>query len=233
MEGVEAEAFCGRLEDAKLAIGRKRGHGQVAPAWSLEWSSRIIAGDADLVFSLFVEGFEIVIRYGPVFERTAHGRAVDRTHAEILGHITPGLGSITEGSAAHASGVVVVCALAGRDQVRLAFLINPDPWIAFVIGAECISQDGGALITQVVFAAVIGGVPLAALEHHHAESRSGQLLGDDASSRARTDDDRIDALHDFDSEVKSYCARPRTGGSSSPSMRQLMASRLPPCRGDP
>ena len=234
MKGMQAETFCRRLQDAEFAIGRQRRHGQIALARSFERRARIIAGDADLVFGLVVKRLEIVIGDGPVFERTALGRAVGGAHAEILRHVAPGLRAVTQSSAAHARGVVVVCALAGQDDVRLRpFASTHTRGLPSSSGPKAFPRTRGALIAQIVFAAVMGGVPLAALEHHHAESGGGQLLGDDASRGAGADDDRIHALHRFDPAVRSYCARPRSGGSSSPSMRQLTASRLPPWRGDP
>ena len=130
--------------------------------------------------------------------------------------------------------------------MRSSLLVDPDAGIAFVFGAECIAEKRGALVAEVVFAAVGGGVPLAALEQDHAEAGGGKFLGDDASGGASADDDGVDALHELPPLLRSgavvrggavlrrsYCARPRRGGSSRPSMCQLTASRLPPWRGEP
>ena len=71
MEGMQAEALCRGFENAKFAIGRKRRHREIAAARAVEGRAGIIAGDADFVFGLVVEGLKVVIGNGPVFKRTA------------------------------------------------------------------------------------------------------------------------------------------------------------------
>ena len=89
--------------------------------------------------------------------------------------IAPGLRAIAERSAAHAGSVVLVAPLAGQHGVRHALGIDPDARIALVFRSKRIAQHGGALIAQIVLAAIVGGVPLAALQQHHAQA------GDDSS----------------------------------------------------
>ncbi len=111
--------------------------------------------------------------------------------------------------------------------------IDPNARIAFVFRPKRIAQHGGALIAQVVLAAIVGGVPLAALQQDHAQAGDRKLLGDNAARRARSHDHRIHSLHEGEPFLRSYCARPRSGGSARPSIRQLTALRLPPWRGEP
>ena len=135
--------------------------------------SRIITGGTDFVLSFLVEGLQVVVRDGPVFERAPHRHAVGGAHLEVLGHKTPGLRSPTERSTAHAGGIVLVRSLAGYYGVSRTLRINPNPGIALVLRTKCAAQDGGALVAQVVLAAVVSGVPLAALQQNYAQSGGG------------------------------------------------------------
>ena len=58
---MQAEAAGGRLQNAELAIGRQRRHGQRAPARAFEGRGGVVAGDADLVFGFLVERLQIVV----------------------------------------------------------------------------------------------------------------------------------------------------------------------------
>ena len=225
---MEAEALGGRLQNFKLSGDRQRWHGQIATARTAKGSGRIVAGDSDFVFGLDVERFQVVVRDGPIFERAAKRDAVGRAHAEVLRQISPGLGPVAERSSAHAGRVVLIIAFTGKRDVRNPFAVDPDAGIAFVGWSKCISQKRGALIAEVILAAVIRRVPLATFQQHDAEAGSGQLLGDDAARGSGPDDDSIDAFHEGVPFFKSYRERPRIGGSSRPSMCQLTAFRLPP-----
>ena len=94
VEGMQTEAFGGGLENAEFAIRRERRHGEIAAARAVKGRAGVIAGDADFVFGLVVEGLEVVVGDGPVFERTAGGSAVGRAHFEVLRHVAPGLRAI-------------------------------------------------------------------------------------------------------------------------------------------
>ncbi len=103
----------------------------------------------------------------------------------------------------------------------MSAIIHDDARIETLLGAEGVAQQGGPLIAEIVFTAIVGGVPLAALEEDDVESGDRQFLGHHTAARARAYYHR--GLH----------ARPRTGGYGTPSIFQLTASRLPPCRGLP
>ena len=118
MEGMQAEAFCGGLEDAEFTIGRERRHGEIATSWAVEGCAGVIPGDADFVFGFLVERLEIVVGDGPVFERTAGGCAVGGAHPEVLRHVAPGLRAVAQCASTDAGCVVLVGAFAGQNRVR-------------------------------------------------------------------------------------------------------------------
>jgi hypothetical protein len=74
----------------------------------------------------------------------------------------------------------------------VSFQINEDPRVAIFIGTEGVTQYPGALVAQIVLAALEGILPGAALEQDDAESRGSQLLGDNAAACARSDYHRVD-----------------------------------------
>jgi hypothetical protein len=117
--------------------------------------------------------------------------------------------------------------------VRLPLRIQPHPRIPFIFGTKRIAEQGGALIAKIVFAAVVGRIPLAPLQQNNTQASDREFLGDNSARRARSNYHSIHALHEGETFLRSYCARPRIGGSARPSIRQLTASRLPPCRGEP
>ncbi len=196
MEGMQAEALCRRLEDAEFAIRRQRRHGKIAAARAVKGRAGVVAGDADFVFGLVVEGLKVVVGDGPVFKRTAGGSAVGGAHSEVLRHVAPGLRAVAQGSAADAGCVVLIGAFAGKDGVGSSLPVDPDTGIALVFGTEGVAEKGGALVAEIVFAAVGGSVPLAALKQDDAEAGGGKFLGNDAASCASADDDCVDALHE-------------------------------------
>jgi hypothetical protein len=61
VEGMQAKAFCRRLQDSKFAPRRHGRHGQRTPARAMKWCRGIIAGDTDFVFSLLIERLQIVV----------------------------------------------------------------------------------------------------------------------------------------------------------------------------
>jgi hypothetical protein len=76
--------------------------------------------------------------------------------------------------------------------------------IAVVLGAKRIAQYSRALIAEIVFAAIVRGVPLTALEQNHTQTRSRKLLGDNAAGSTRANNNCIHALHDAVPLVRSY-----------------------------
>src|SRR5208337_4952986 len=180
-----------------------------------------------------VERIEVVVGDGPVFQRAAFRRAIGGAHLEVLGHVAPGLRAVAESPAAHAGGIVGVGSLAGQEGMQLALGANDNARISIVVGAEGVAQDGGALVAQVVFAAVVGDVPLSAFQQDHAEAGDGQFLGHDAAPGPGSYDDCVYLFHEGEPFLVCYWARPSNGGTSRPSIRQLTASRLPPWRGGP
>lgn len=113
IEGMEAETLRGGLQDFVLARGRKRRHRKRIGARALEGIVADIAGNTDLVFSFLVEGFEIIVRDGPILESAALETAVRGPQAKILGLIAPGHGAIGERATTNASGIVAVTAFTG------------------------------------------------------------------------------------------------------------------------
>src|ERR1019366_9795202 len=184
---------------------------------------RIVARDADLPFGLLVIRLQIAVGDGPVFERAAGHLPVRGAHAEIPLHVTPRHGAVAQCAAAHASRIVAVAWTAGPHHVRAALQIHGYPRIALVIRPEGVAEYRGALVTQIVFAAIERRIRLAAFQQDHAQPGFRQLLGDDTARRPRAHHHRVDAVH----------ARPRNGGDATPSIFQLARSRLPPCRGSP
>ena len=149
------------------------------------------------------------------------------------GMIAPGLRAVAERSAAHAGGVVLVGAFAGQHGVGRALGVDPYARIAFILRTKRIAQHSGALVAQVVFAAIVCGVPFAALKQNDAQAGNCKLLGHDAARCAGADDHSIDALHEGEPFLQVVLRAAQVGGSGRPSIRQLTASRLPPWRGEP
>jgi len=191
VKGMEAETLRGGLEDFVLARGRERGHGKRLGARALEGVVGDIAGNADLVLSFLVEGLEIVVRDGPILESAARKTAVGGAQAEIFGLVAPGHGAISERATTDASRVVTVAAFTGEDDMAIAIEVHEDAGIAFVIGSGIIAKDGRALIAEVILAAIVGGVPAAALEESDVEAGLGKFLGDNAAAGSGSDDDDI------------------------------------------
>ena len=106
--------------------------------------------------------------------------------------------------------------------------VDHDTRIAVIFRPKGVAQHGGALVAQIILAAIAGRVPGAAFEKDYAQAGSGQLLGHDAARGARADHYRVHRLHEGEPFLGLSWARPSTCGSSRPNMRQLTASRLPP-----
>jgi len=191
VKGMEAEALRGGLEDFVLARGRERRHGERSGARTLEGVVVDIAGNADFVFGFFVERCQIVVADGPIIEGAAFGRAVGGTHAEIFWLVAPGHGAVSERAAADASGVVAVAAFAGENDVTVGVAIHKDAGIALVIRAGIVAQDGSALVAEIILAAIVGGVPAAALQKRDTNTRFGELLGDNAAPCSGSDHDGV------------------------------------------
>ena len=121
----------------------------------------VVAGDADFVFGLVVKRLEVVVGDGPVFKRTAGGRAVGGAHPEVLRHVAPGLRAIAQRAAADTGCVVLVGAFTGQHRVGSRHSVDPDARIAFIFGTKGVAEQGRALVAKIVFAAVSGGIPLA------------------------------------------------------------------------
>jgi hypothetical protein len=197
-------------------IGLHWRHRQRLAARALEGVAGIVARDADLPFGLFVIGFEVVVGDGPILERGTLDRAVARTHAEVVGMKAPRHGAIAERAAADAGGVVVVAALAGQDDARLALVVHHHAGVAFVLRTKSVAEDVGALVAQIVLAALPGGMLAPAFEQDDAVARHGEFLGDNGAARARANHDGIDLL-----KRHTPRPRPRTGTTGMPSIRQL------------
>ncbi len=95
--------------------------------------------------------------------------AVNRAHAKIVFHKAPGHRAVGERAAAYAGSVVVVVAIAGAHDMLRAVAGYDYAAITLVIGTEGAAEIGGALVAQIVFAAIEGGVPFAAFEEHYGE----------------------------------------------------------------
>ena len=64
--------------------------------------------------------------------------------------------------------------------------VHDDARIALLVRARVIAEGRGALIAQIVFPAIGGGVPFAAFEQDDAESAApASSLADDAAAGAR------------------------------------------------
>lgn len=219
------------LQNRELPIRRQRGHGQGPLPWTVQRRAGVVARDANLVFRLVVRRLQIVIGDRPILERRPGRHAVRGAHPKILRQEAPGHGTVRERPASNACCVVLIAAIAGQNGRRFSAGAHPHPRIALFLRTKRIAQHRRSLVAEIVLAAVIRGVPPAALQKSHAESGSRQFLCDDTAGCAGAHHNSVDALHGFSGKL--YRARPRTGGWVRPSMRQLTASRLPPCRGEP
>jgi len=188
---MEAETLRGGLKDFVLARGRERGHGERLGARAFEGIIADIAGDADLILSFLIEGLEIVVRDGPILESAARKTAVGGTQAKILGLVAPSHGAIGKSATTNASGVVAIAAFTGEDDMTIALEVHEDAGITFVIGAGIIAENGRALVAKIVLAAIVGGVPEAALEKSDVETGLGEFLGDDSAAGSGSDNDDI------------------------------------------
>src|SRR5208283_2316178 len=193
IKGMEAEALRRGLEDFVLPRGRERRHGERSGAWALERIVADIPGNADFVFGFFVERRKIFVADGPIVESAAFERAVGGTHAEIFRLVAPGHGAVSECAAADASGVVAVAAFTGENDVPVGVAIHKDARIALVIGARIVAQDGSALVAEIIFAAIVGGVPAAALQKSNTKPRFAEFLGDNAAPGSGSDHDGVHA----------------------------------------
>ena len=201
-----------RLQDSEFPARAAAAAWARALARAVKWRARVIAGDADFVLGLLVERLQVVVGDGPVFERTACGRAVGGPHAEILRHVAPGLRAVAERPAADAGSIVLVGALAGQDSVQAALGIHPDAGIAFIFGAKGVAEHGGALVAQDRLCGSRAAV------YHLPRSSSTTLKPATASSLATmppaapapitTAFTRFMSGEPF---LRSYCARPRDG----------------------
>ena len=174
-----------------FAARRKRRHGKRLAARSLENVGGVVAGNADFPFGLFVVRLEILVADRPIVQRAAGHRAVGRAHAKVFFHETPRHGAVTERAAAHARGVVAVLAIARQNDLLVAIGSNDHAGIALVVGPEGAAQSGGALVAQIVLAAIERGVPFAAFEQRYGQTGVGELLGDNAAARARSNHDSV------------------------------------------
>ena len=193
IEGMKAKAKRSGLENFVFAGGRERRHGERLGARAFEGIGGDVAGNTDFVFGLIVKGSEVFVGDGPVVEGAAFESAVSGAHAEVLGLETPGHGSVGEGAPANASGVVAVVAVGGKDDAASALKIDVHAGIASVVGAGVVAKDGRALVAEIVFAAIVGGVPETALENNDMEAGLGKLVGDDTAAGSGSDDDRVHA----------------------------------------
>jgi len=188
---MKTESLRRRLENLVFASRRKRWHGQRSLPRCTENVVGVVAGDSDLPLCLFVVGLEILIGDGPVVQRAAFHGAVGGAQVKILFYEAPCHGSVAEGTAADAGGVVAVGPVSGRNNVVMPGGINVNTRIA-IVGTEGISQHAGALVAQVVFALIEGRELFATLEENDAQSSLGKFFGDDAASGAATYDHRVD-----------------------------------------
>ena len=231
VERMQAQAQGRGLQDGLLARRRKRRHGQRLAPRRFERVRPVVARNADFPLRLLVVRLQIGVGDGPVFERAAGHRAVGRAQVEIALHKPPGHRAVTERAAAHAGGVVLILALAGAHDALPAVAAHHHARVALVVRSGRVAQRAVALVAQVVLAAVERRVPLAALQQHHAQPRHGQLFGDNAAPGARA---HHHGVHLFQAHgILFGFHRPRMGIVGTPSILQLTAPALPPCRGSP
>ena len=200
VEGMEAEALCSGFQQAVFCVGRKRRHGQrLFPRGFEDVGGVIVARNTNLPGGFFVIRFEIVVGDGPVFESATGDGTVSGAHAKILFHEAPGHRAVAERAASDAGGIVVVGPTGGPNDFFVTVGIDDDAAIAIAVGAKGATQSGDALVAQIIFAAIEGGIPLATFEKDDRESGAGEFLGDDTATGASADDYRVDMFqsHDF------------------------------------
>src|SRR5947207_12548195 len=88
MKGFPSEPFRGGMEHSSLAIIGQRRQRQRFAARRTVWI--VVAADAEIVFGLFIEGFEIVVGDGPVGEICSRNGTHDRAQAKGVGPKGPG-----------------------------------------------------------------------------------------------------------------------------------------------
>ncbi len=220
------------LENLVLPRRRQGRHRQGLRLVAAERVLRVVAAHPDLPFRLGVERLELVVAERPVLERAAFRSAVGRAHAEILRHVAPRHGAVAQRPAADARGVVRIRAIARVNDALASLQVDRDARVAFLrLRAEGVAEERGALVAKVVLAAVPRGIPAALFEQHHLQSGGREFLRRDASAGAGPDDDGV--YLGIDHDFASGLVRARTGRTGTPSIAQLTASRLPPCRGVP
>ena len=149
VERMPPQPLGGGFQNLRLLRIRQRRHGQGAAARRFERVGCDIAGDADLDFRLFVKRFEVGVGDRPIIECAPCRYAIEGFHLEVLGHVPPGHGAISNRPAAYARGVVVVSAIrrpndllpALRVHEHARFLVfvrtdslDPGPWCAGCAG---------------------------------------------------------------------------------------------------
>ena len=82
--------------------------------------------------------------------------------------------------------------------------INPNAWIAAVVGSEGIAKSRRALVAKVVLAAVSSRIPFPAFQQHYAKARSRQFLRDNPTCCARAHNHCVHALHERPPFLRSY-----------------------------
>ena len=76
----------------------------------------------------------------------------------------------------------------------VSFQVDEHPRIAIFTRTEGIPQNPGALIPQIILAAVECRVPLTPLQQHDAQPGRRQFFGDDAAAGTRPYHHRVDVL---------------------------------------
>src|ERR1035438_8369898 len=155
-----------------LLIWSERRHRKGLAARPFERIVGVVARNAHLPLGFLVVRLQVGIADGPVFQGASFYSAVGRAHPEISFHVAPGHGAIAESATADAGRVVAVSAFTRAEEVFLPVLYQYAR-IAVLVRTESVAQHRGALIAQVVFAAVGGRVPLAAFQQHHAQAGCG------------------------------------------------------------
>ena len=130
---MEVQPTCRGFQDLVLAAVRQRGHGQRPAARPFEDVVRVVTGNTDFPFRLGVVGLQVLIADGPVVQGAARHGAVRAAHAKVFLEVAPRHGAVTEGTATHARGVVVVSAVTRYHHLLAALGVHDDAPVTLVI----------------------------------------------------------------------------------------------------
>jgi hypothetical protein len=151
-----------------------------------------LSGDPQLPFGLRVEGFNLLVRDGPVLNGTSWRGSIESLELEIILNKPIGHAAVNRGTTADCGGYPAISILVGIYKAcRFAWAQSESTRVRSQVGAKTHGTGVVELAVQNIVMGVLQLVMVTTFEEDHGETSFAQLFGYDSTPRPGTNNYRI------------------------------------------